>query len=57
MQELSAKGRAHTLGSEARKGLKQLREAKVIETSKPLGFVATQRGHTGDEGVRDELLH
>lgn len=57
MRELSAKGRPHTLGSEARKGLKQLREAKVIETSKPLGFVTTQRGHTGDEGVRDELLH
>lgn len=41
------------LRSEAREGLKQLREAKVIEASEPLGFVAAQRGDTGDEGVRD----
>lgn len=45
------------LGSEAREGLEQLREAKVIETSEPLGFFAAQRGDTGDERVRDELLH
>lgn len=45
------------LGSEAREGLKQFREAQVIETSKPLGFVAAQRGDAGNEGVRDELLH
>lgn len=53
-REHSEKGRRpHTLRSEAREGLKQLREAKVIETSEPLGFVAAQSGDTGDEGVRD----
>lgn len=41
------------LGREAREGLKQLRKAKVIETSEPLGFFAAQRGDTGDERVRD----
>lgn len=41
------------LGSEAREGLKQLRKAKVIETSEPLGVFAAQRGDTGDERVRD----
>lgn len=41
------------LGSEAGEGLKQLREAEVIETSEPLGFVAAQRSDTGDEGVRE----
>jgi hypothetical protein len=45
------------LGSEARKGLEQLGEAEMIETSEPLGVVAAQRGDTRDEGVRDQLLH
>lgn len=45
------------LGSEAAEGLQQLREAQVVEASEALGVVAAQRGDTGHEGVRDELLH
>lgn len=48
---------ARTFGSEAREGLEQLGETEVVEAGEPLGFVAAQRGDTGNEGVGDELLH